>query len=155
IATDNHSGYSFNLYNGRYYDNQNAVSGRLTVAINPNDDLAFITYGDYHREHDGNYPSHLGGIVNLNFPLVGVLAGGTSIPLGPDGLAINPQLLDDYSLPINRRTSWGVSEDIHWNINESLTFKSLTGYRYFYGLLGTNFQGTTWPFPSDYPNYNY
>ena len=155
IATDNHSGYSLNLYDGRFYDNQNAASARLTVAVNPTDDLAFITYADYHRERDGNYPSHLGGIVNLAFPLQGVLAGGQAIPLGPDGLAINPQLLDDYSIPINRRKSWGIAEDFHWKLNEYLTLKSLTGYRDFNGLLGTNFQGTTWPFPSDYPNYNY
>ena len=155
IATDNHSGYSLNLFNGRYYDDQNAASGRVTLVVNASENVTFTTYGDYHREHDGDYPSHLGGIVNLAFPLQGVLAGGQSIPLGPDGLAINPRQLDDYSIPINRRTSWGISEEINWKLGAGLSLKSLTGYRHFDGLLGTNFQGTTWPFPADYPNYNY
>jgi len=155
IATDNHSGYSLNLYDGKYYDNQNALSGRTTLVINAADNLALTTYLDYHREHDGNYPSHLGGIVNLAFPLQGVLAGGQAIPLGPDGLALNPRLLNDYSIPLNRRKSWGVSEEINWKLSPHISLKSLTGYRHFDGILGTNFQGTTWPFPSDYPNYNY
>ncbi|MGA9885464.1 MAG: hypothetical protein WBQ34_17240, partial [Candidatus Acidiferrales bacterium] len=117
IATDNHSGYSLNLFNGKYYDDQNAASARLTIAADPTEDLSFITYIDYHREHDGDYAAHLGGIVNLAFPLQGVLAGGSSIPLAPNGLAIDPRLLDDYSIPANRRISWGVSEVATWLID--------------------------------------
>src|SRR5579862_3186379 len=33
VATDNHSGYSLNLYNGRYYDNQNTHSARITLVF--------------------------------------------------------------------------------------------------------------------------
>jgi iron complex outermembrane receptor protein len=155
IATDNHSGYSLNLFNGRSYDDQNTQSARLTAIFDGVDRVSFTTVGDYHREHDGDYAIHLGGILNPAMPLLGVLQGGSSIPLGSNGLAIDPRLLDDYSLPRNRRDSWGVSEDAKWTLTDDLTINSLTAYRHFTGFYGTNLTGTTWPFPSDFAGYNY
>ncbi len=34
--------------------------------------------------------------------------------------------------PINYYRSWGVSGTIDWKVNDNLSFKSITGYRYFY-----------------------
>lgn len=155
VATDNHSGYSLNLFNGRYYDDENALSGRATIVFDASDQLRFTTIADYHREHDGDYAIHMGGIVNPAFPLLGVQLGGSVPPAGPNGLTLNPRLLDDYSIPKNRRQSRGISEEIKFQLSDSITIKSLSAFRNFSGLLGANFQGTTYPFPSDYPGYNY
>lgn len=155
VATDNHSGYSLNLFNGKSYDDQNAQSVRLTAVFDGIDRVSFTTVGDYHREHDGDYAIHLGGILNPAVPLLGVQLGGSSIPLAADGQAINPRQLDDYSIPRNRRSSPGISEDVRWTLSDDLTINSLTAYRHFTGFYGTNLTGTTWPFPSDYPGYNY
>ncbi len=155
VATDNHSGYSLNLFNDRSYDDENAASARGTIVFDASDELRFTTIADYHREHDGNYAIHMGGIVNPAFPLLGVQLGGSVPPAGPNGLTLNPRLLDDYSIPVNRRESRGISEEIRFQLNDSLTIKSLSAFRNFSGLLGANFQGTTYPFPSDYPGHNY
>lgn len=155
VATDNDSGYSLNLFNDRRYDNQNTQSARLTVTFDPTDTLSFTTIGDYHREHDGDYAMHLGGLINPSVPLLGVQLGGASIPLAPNGQAINPRLLDDYVPPTNRRKSWGISEEMKWDLSDSVTVKSLTAYRHFVGFYGVNFTGATWPFPSDVPGYQY
>lgn len=155
VATDNHSGYSLNLFNGKSYDDQNAQTARLTTVFEPTSNLTFTTYVDYHREDDGNYATHLGGIVNLAFPLQGVLSGGTSIPLAPNGLAINPRLLDDYTIPQNKRQSWGVEEDIDWRLSDSITIKSLTSYYNYRLFYASDFYGTTWQFPSDFPNIDF
>ena len=78
VATDNHQGYSLNLFNDKYYDDQNAKSGRFTLVFLPRPNVTMTTIADWHREDDGNYATHLGGIVNLAFPLQGVISGGTS-----------------------------------------------------------------------------
>jgi iron complex outermembrane recepter protein len=155
VATDNHSGYSLNLFNGQHYDDQNALSVRGTVVFDPFEMLRFTTIADYHREHDGDYAIHMGGIVNPAYPLLGVQLGGSVPPAGPNGLTLDPRLLDDYSIPRNRRESRGISEEIKLQLNESVIIKSLSAFRSFSGFFGGNFQGTTYPFPSDYPGYNY
>jgi iron complex outermembrane receptor protein len=154
IATDNHAGYSLNLYDGVRYDNQNSQSGRLTLLYTPTAALTFTTYVDFHHEDDGNYATHYGGQAIPGSVLAGVAAGGTALPVGPDGLTLNPRLLDDINPTVNKRTSWGVSEQILWKISPELSLKSISSYRHADLFYGSDLQATTYDFPTLNP-YTY
>ncbi len=148
VATDNHSGYSLNLFDGVRYDNQNSQSARLTLLYTPTDRLTFTTFADYHREDDGDYATHYGGQAIPGSVLAGVAAGGMALPVGPDGLTLDPRLLDDVNPTVNRRTSWGVSEQILWKVGDNISLKSISSYRYSSLFYGSDLQATTYSFPT-------
>jgi iron complex outermembrane recepter protein len=146
-----HSGYSENIYDGRYFDNQNAHSVRGTLVFNPHGTVTATLVGDYHEENDGNYATHFLGQGNPAVPLVGVAAGGSTIPLYPDGSAIDPRLLDVDSIPENKRHSGGVLADVSWNINDYLSTKSISAYRHSYYFIQADLDATPVNFPTDIP----
>src|ERR1700722_7992340 len=63
-----HSGYSENIYDGGYFDNQNAHSVRGTLGFNPHGTVTATIVGDYHEENDGNYATHFLGQGNPAVP---------------------------------------------------------------------------------------
>jgi iron complex outermembrane receptor protein len=148
VATDNHDGYALNLFDGRHYDNENSQSGRLTLSYEPSNKLKFITYADYHREDDGNYATHYGGQAISGSVLAGVAAGGMALPVGPDGLTLDPRLLDDINPTVNKRTSWGIAEVVQWSITDNISFKSISSYRHSNLFYGSDLQATTYSFPT-------
>jgi iron complex outermembrane receptor protein len=156
VATDNHSGYSLNIFNHKYYDDENTQSVRGTMVYQPTSRLTFTTIVDWHGEDDGSNATHYLGSAVPGVPLVGITAGGTSIPINANGDAINPRLLDNDSLPLYQQTSAGISEEGLWTISPSISAKSITAFRYFNYFMGGEFDATDWPFPSDdHPGYNY
>jgi iron complex outermembrane receptor protein len=154
VATDNHDGYSLNLFDGKRYDDENAQSARLTLLFKPTNQLTFTTYVDFHNENDGDYATHFGGVTMPGEVLAGVAAGGTALPVGANGLTLNPRLLDDVDPTRNRRTSAGIAEEIRWQINDDIYLKSITSYRYSSLFYGSDLQATTYNFPTMNP-YTY
>ncbi|HWS69488.1 MAG TPA: TonB-dependent receptor [Steroidobacteraceae bacterium] len=150
-ASEVHSGYSKNLYDGRYFDNQNAHSVRGTLVFNPHGEVTATIIGDYHEENDGDYATHFLGKGNPSVPLVGVTAGGSTIPVSPGGSAIDPRLLNVDSIPENKRHSAGVLADASWKISDSLSAKSISAYRNSYYFVQADLDATTTQFPTDIP----
>jgi len=148
IATDNHDGYSLNIFNGHYEDGQNSRSGRLTIVYEPTSNLTFTTFADFHRENDSNYATHFGGVVPAGSVLQGVQLGGTALPVGPDGLTLNPRLIDDFYDTLNKRQSYGLAEEIVWRINDNFTLKSITSFEQSKLFYGSDIEATTFQFPT-------
>jgi iron complex outermembrane receptor protein len=148
VATDNHSGYSLNLFDHHRYDDENSQSGRITLLYRPTDYLTFTTYADYHHEDDGDYATHFGGVTMPGEVLAGVADGGTALPVGPNGLTLNPRLLDDVNPTVNKRTSWGIAEEILWKFSNTMSLKSITSYRNSSLFYGSDLQATTFNFPT-------
>ena len=151
FGSEDHSGYSRNLYNGKYYDNQHARSVRGTLLVDPHGTVSLTLIGDYHQEDDGNYATHFLGLGNPAVPLVGVVSGGATLPLNPSGSANDPRLLDVDSVPENRRHSAGVMADVAWNISDTLTGHSISAYRDSHYFIQADLDATPVDFPTDIP----
>jgi iron complex outermembrane receptor protein len=148
VATDNHDGYSLNLFDGKRDDNQNVNSERLTIVWKPTNSLTFTTIADYNSENDNAYATHNGGVAIPGTILQGVMLGGSALPVDANGMTIDPQLLDDYVDPVAKRQSWGIAETIAWQLSQSISLKSISSYRHLDNYFCTDFLGTTFPFPA-------
>jgi len=150
IATNEHDGYSRNLFDGRDYDGSESFTGRGTLLFNLSDTLSLTVSGDY-TESDGSYATHFLG-KTPDFPgyptLAGETLGGTTIPLGADGMALDPRLLNANTPPSNVQESFGVSADLNWDISPNLALRWISSYREKTLDLTTEFDGTSASFPS-------
>jgi len=155
VGSENRNGYSLNLFDGNYYDDSNKHSARATLVFDASDNLKFTLIGDYHYENDGNYATHLLGQGIPGQTLAGVLAGGETTPLGVDGAAIDPRILNIDSIPQNKRRVGGVSLNAEWQLNETLKLVSISGYRRSKYRITADFDATSTPFPSNEPDFNY
>jgi iron complex outermembrane receptor protein len=148
FSSENHDGYSLNLYNGKRYDNANTITARGSLVFNIADNVSLDVIADYHQENDGNNADHLFG-KSPGFPVMtGVFLGGKSVPLDADGQAIDPRLLSVNTAPENKQQVGGVVANLTWKLNDILTVKSITAYRQENVRLTLDFDQTTTPFPT-------
>jgi len=155
VSSEDHSGYSQNLADGRYYDDAHTRTIRGTLVYNATDALSVTVIGDYHEENDGNFAVHLIG-ESPGFPVItGVAVGGSSVPLDANGQAINPRVIDINTLPENKRHSGGILAEVAWKISDAMQFKSISAYRNEGLSLTFDFDSTTAVFPSTVPNKDF
>ena len=155
FSTEDHDGYSYNMYDGKYYDDAHTQSVRGTLLFNLTADLTLDLIGDFHVAHDGNNAGHLIGL-SPGFPVItGVVLGGQTIPLDANGQAINPRLLNINTAPEDYQKIGGVAADLTWHLNQALTLKSITGWRKSNITLTLDFDQTQIAFPSSIPGKDF
>lgn len=155
VTTEDHSGYSLNLIDGKKYDDARRRAVRGTLLFNLSDSVTLDVVGDYSRGHDGSAATHLFG-TSPGFPtFTGVVLGGHTVPLTADGQAIDPRLLSINSIPDYHQYSGGVSGDLTWTINDNFSLKSLTAYRKNRVSFPIDFDQTETPFPSGVPGKDF
>ncbi len=150
-STQDHDGYSLDLANGQRYDNAHRQAFRGTLLFNFSPDLTFDLVADYTHELDGSNAVHLIGL-SPGYPLMtGVVLGGQTVPLNAQGLSIHPRELDYNTLPDTYVWTAGVTGTLTWQVNDALTFKSLSSWRKVYDSFDMSFNQTTAAFPSGVP----
>jgi len=156
IATEDHDGYSYNLFDDRHYDDLRTRTARATLLFNLSDNVEFVLTGDYHRENDGNYAAHFLGL-SPGFPLLtGQVLGGSTIPVDSSGRAVDPRLLNVNNSPLNDHEVAGVDGTLTWDLNEDLTLKSITAYRHKkLDLRPPQYDATEASFPSGIQNFDF
>lgn len=155
FSSDDHSGYSLNLFDGKHYDNAHTWTVRGTLVFHISDDATFDIVADYHREDDGNNASHLFG-KSPGFPIMtGVFLGGNTIPLDANGQAIDPRLLNVNTAPENKQKVGGVVGTLNWKLNDALSVKSITSWRGERIALTMDFDETPIAFPSTVPGKDF
>ncbi len=112
-------GYGMNLYQDREVSNKDTTAYRLALEWLPSDKVS--VRADFDRTEDDAEPI---GLTRLESnPFCWVYGGYACDPL--------PNLFDTESGidPVNNTKSTGYSLTVAWDINESLTFKSITAIR--------------------------
>jgi iron complex outermembrane recepter protein len=122
VQVVDHSGYGENLETGHEIDNAKtwSVRGKLKFLIADNFNL--LLTADYHREDDSNYGFHYIGPGN---PLVIPPGVTLHVPIAQDSYDIA-----QASDPINKREIWGLSAVADWKLNDSMSLRSISAYRY-------------------------
>ena len=155
FSTEDHNGYSYNLYDGKSYDDAHTQSVRGTLLFNITTDLTLDLIGDFHVAHDGNNAGHLFGL-SPGYPIVtGVVLGGQTIPLDANGQAINPRLLNINTVPEDYQKVGGIAADLNWHLDQALTLKSITAWRKSNITLTLDFDQTQIAFPSSIPGKDF
>jgi iron complex outermembrane receptor protein len=150
-GTEDHDGYSLDLANGQRYDNLHRQAFRGTLLFNLANNVTFDLVADYTHELDGSNAVHLLGLSPGYPTLTGVVLGGQTVPLNAEGLPIHPREIDYNTLPDTYQWTAGVTGDLTWQINDALTFKSLSSWRKAYESFDMSFNQTTAVFPSGVP----
>lgn len=92
FSSEDHAGYSLNLYNGEHYDDAHTRTARGTLLFDLGNNVTLDVVADYHQEADTNHAGHLLGL-SPGFPVVtGVVLGGSTVPLDANGNAIDPKI---------------------------------------------------------------
>ena len=146
-STEDHDGYSRNLFDGKHYDDAQSRAVRGTLQFNFTDAVSLDLVGDYSRGDDGSAATHLFG-QSPGFPMTGLLMGYDSVPLDGNGEAIDPRLLSINTIPDYYQYSGGAAADLNWKINETYSARSLTSFRKSHSTFTIDFDQTTAPFPS-------
>ena len=125
--------YSFNERDGYYkdldqdeaWDNRDRHNVRGQLLLTPTDDLEIRVIGDYTTKNESCCPA----AVWINGPVSAFVAalGGDITPFDVDG---SQRVGTNYE-PYEDVEDWGVSFDATWDINDSVTFRSITAYREF------------------------
>lgn len=118
----NHSGYGENLETGNEIDNAKSWSVRGKLKFQLADNFSLLLTADYHREDDSNFGFHYMGPGNPNVVPPGVTLG---VPIAQNSYDI-AQAYD----PINKRDIWGVSAVADWKLNDTMSLRSISAYRY-------------------------
>ncbi|MEI9995305.1 MAG: TonB-dependent receptor [Rhizomicrobium sp.] len=155
FSSEDHDGYSLNLFDGKRYDDAHTKTARGTLVFNLADDLTLNLIADYHQEDDGNNADHLFG-KSPGFPVMtGVFLGGSTVPLNAAGQSVDPRLLDINTLPENKQKVGGIVANLTWKLNDVLTVRSITAYRQEDIALTLDFDETTTPFPTAVPGKDF
>ncbi|WP_404477599.1 TonB-dependent receptor [Novosphingobium sp. BL-52-GroH] len=116
FRTDDHDGYGKNLANGRDVNDLKTRAMRARIRIEPVADLRIDLSADYYHQNDSFFTPHFEG------PYV-----ATSVVLGASAPGKQDVNLDQDT--INKRTFWGASANVEWNLNDRILVRSITGYR--------------------------
>lgn len=117
-------GFGRNLGNGDKLDDLNEGGGKAALQFRPNDRLKILLRGDFYHSDDSYGLYHTAGDVRPPFP------GAKSLP-ELFGAQFPANIRDQISETTNHRnvTADGVSLEINYELTDSLSVKSLTGYR--------------------------
>jgi len=122
FQVDDRDGYGRNLVTGHRIDDAKSRSIRGKLKFQFTDSLDLLLTADYHHEDDASYGFHYMGPGNPNVVPPGITLG---VPIAQDSYDI-AQAYD----PINKREIWGVAAVADWKLSDSLSLRSITGYRY-------------------------
>ncbi|HVZ68920.1 MAG TPA: TonB-dependent receptor [Rhizomicrobium sp.] len=148
FSSEDHAGYSLNLYNGEHYDDAHTRTARGTLLFDFGNGVTLDLVADYHQEADTNHAGHLLGL-SPGFPVVmGVVLGGSTVPLDANGNAIDPRLLNINTVPENKQKSGGILAELNWKMDDRFALKSITAYRREGIALTFDFDQTPIPIPT-------
>lgn len=139
FKTDSHDGYGKNLRTGDDIDDANKKAVRGSLLLLPTEQLNIALTGEYTSEHDANYQIKY---LEDSFP------GATSPSLRPPGpqaggtFASDPRDLNTDIDPRNDRETISAIATISYFPTDSLTFKSISGYRRYESDSLRDFDGT-------------
>lgn len=139
FKVDRHDGYGKNLRTGDDIDDADKKAVRASLLLLPTDKLNIALSGEYTKEDDANYQIKYR---EDSFP------GATSpslIPPGPQAggsFATDPRDLNTDIDPFNDRETIGAVATVSYFATDSLTFKSISGYRQFKSNSIRDFDGT-------------
>ncbi len=139
FKVDRHDGYGKNLRTGDDIDDADRKAVRASLLLLPTDKLNIALSGEYTKEDDANYQIKYR---EDSFP------GATSpslIPPGPQAggsFATDPRDLNTDVDPFNDRETIGAIATVSYFATDSLTFKSISGYRQFKSNSIRDFDGT-------------
>ena len=151
-----HDGYSLNVPNGNHYDGLKQGGFRGTLEFTPTERLKITLSGDYYHGDDTSVVVHyLGDGIQRRFaeqlvskalnPTAAAAAaalittvrpygvsafGGTTNPVDANSIAINPEDFYLDGVPKSRRTYYGGSGTIDYELTDNLSVKSITAYRH-------------------------
>lgn len=115
LVRNERAGIYRDVVTGRRYQNEDNFAGRLTVALDPADDLEIILRADGSKDRETGYPSIRG-----SYPAAFAAAGAT-IPKRRDEVALD-------TVPRYDVDGWGVSSTVDYHPG-SVALKSITAYR--------------------------
>lgn len=115
LVKNDRAGIYRDVVTGRRYQNEDNLAGRLTVAIEPTDNLEIVLRADGSKDRETGYPAIRG-----SYPPAFVQAGAT-IPAGRDEVAFD-------AVPRYDVDAWGVSSTINYDAGP-VALKSITAYR--------------------------
>lgn len=122
----NRNGYGKNIVTGKDIDDLNTRAVRGSLLFTPTDRLSLDVRADYFKEKDNSGGFHYLGAAGFSAP---------GVPIPVSGLAYGGIVPDDiYDIsneadPSNKIEIWGVSGKLNYELNEDVSFQSLTAYR--------------------------
>ena len=127
FQTQDRDGFGKNITTGNTIDDLRTRAIRGSLLFTPSDRLTVTTKADYYwqKDHSGGY--HFlgtGGFSapNVPVPLTGLLAGGR--------LASDVRDIATASDPNSRVEFWGVSNKVAYDLSDTVSLTSITGYRW-------------------------
>ena len=132
-------GFGKNIFDNSEIDNRDeiAVRGKLKWLVT--DDLSAEIAIDYWDADDSGAPVHTFGSAAVGGQLQGVLEGGRGAP------ALSFRDIASETEESRDMRTYGYSLNINYEINDQLTFKSLTGYRDLHAVKLSQYDGTDSP----------
>ena len=143
FQTVDRAGYGKNIVTGHDVDDRRTRAVRAKLSFEPSETFHLTISGDYAREDDAAFSSHVTGKFYPNVTLPGVRLGGQ--------VATNPRDVAAVFDPTNDRSFAGAMAEASLDLG-NLTLTSISAYRY--SRLETRFEnnGTTIPL-TDYRNF--
>jgi len=130
---------------------ENATSARIALRWTPSEDVTVDFTGDYTREREKGVPvvlaffddngAQFAGLAGLWNAIVGGPAGQT---MSSDFIIGNGNRYDSYATGgnINTLDAYGMSMDVDWAINDSLSLRSITAYRQMEAFFNSDTDGS-------------
>ncbi|VAV97882.1 TonB-dependent receptor [hydrothermal vent metagenome] len=115
LVKNKRDGIYTDIVSGNKYQDQNNISGRMTLAIDLADNFELTLRGDFDRERETGYPA-IRSVYTQDF-----IDAGATIPTRRDDVAFDTK-------PVNNLDVWGVSATAAWT-GDDVSFKSITSYR--------------------------
>jgi len=139
FKVDNHSGYGQNLRTGEDIDDAERTAVRASLLFLPTDKLNIAISGEYTSEDDANYQIKY---LEDSFPGASL---PSLIPPGPQAggsFATDRRDLNTDLDPLNDRETASAIATVSYLATDSLTFKSISGFRRYETRSLRDFDGT-------------
>ena len=126
VGSFNQEGFEFNSFTRQHTRSKDSLVGRLSVAVQPRENLDMLFRADVVRER----PSvHVGALLRPSttaLDYAGLLAGDlVTIPVSDDPFVVRSNIQDRLDTD-----SQGFSSTINWAKSDSTSWKFVTSYRY-------------------------
>jgi iron complex outermembrane receptor protein len=126
LRYSNRDGYYKDAFNGTEYQDDNVFTGRLKIALQPDDSLKLIFSADLMEIDIGQFLGH----AEAPLSVLDVVTGPAVVRSDPG--PFDGEILASSISPENGQsnTHWGVSATAVWDVSDQLSLTSITSYRH-------------------------